>query len=80
MSDKCAAHKFKEFFKSIPVNYPIGIVFLNGVPVEVATFSNLDADTGLAFFVDAEGQITVLDTAQIDGLAFGEAEEPDTEC
>ena len=70
---------FKDFFNKIPVNYPIGVVFLNGIAVEVANFSNLNADTGLAFFVDAAGQITVLDTAKIDGVAFGEAEEEEEE-
>ncbi|MFJ7831022.1 hypothetical protein ACQKL6_17195 [Peribacillus sp. NPDC097197] len=72
MSDK---NKFSDFFKGIPVNYPIGVVYLNGFPVEVANFSNLQYDTGLAYFIDAEGQLTVLDTAKIDGVSFGEAAE-----
>ena len=71
--------KFEQFFKNIPVNYPIGVVFLNGVAVEVAKFSNLNTETGLAFFVDAEGQITVLDIEKVDGVAFGQAEEEEEE-
>lgn len=65
--------KFEQFFQNIPVNYPIGVVFLNGIAVEVARFTNVNTE-GLAFFVDAEGQVTVLDTGKIDGVAFGEAE------
>lgn len=72
---KYDGNKFNDFFKKIPVNYPIGVVYLNGFPVEVANFSNLQSDTGLAYFIDAEGQLTILDTAKIDGVAFGEAEE-----
>jgi hypothetical protein len=79
MSDKKEYHQFKDFFKSIPVNYPVGIIYLNGFPVEVANFSNLNSDTGLAYFVDVEGQIAVLDTAKIDGVSFGAAEAPEEE-
>lgn len=68
------SEKFEQFFENIPVNYPIRVVFLNGIAVEVASFSNLNTETGMAFFVDAEGQITVLDTGKVDGVAFGEAE------
>ena len=46
-----------------------------GIVVEVANYSNLNA--GLAYFVNAEGQITVLNT--IDGVAFGGAEEEEEE-
>lgn len=73
------SEKFEKFFKYIPVNYPIGVVFLNGIAVEVASFSNLNTETGLAYFVDAEGQITVLDTKKVDGVAFGEAEAEEEE-
>ncbi|WP_144553707.1 hypothetical protein [Peribacillus simplex] len=79
MSEKLDYNQFKDFFKTLPVNYPVGVVFLNGFPVEVSSFSNLNSDTGLAYFLDAEGQIAVLDTAKIDGLSFGVAEEPDEE-
>ena len=71
---------FEKFFKNIPVNYPIGVVFVNGIAVEVARFSNLNQEAGLAFFVDEEGQITVLDTDKIDGVAFGEAEAEEEEA
>jgi hypothetical protein len=71
--------KFGDFFNKIPMNYPMGVVFLNGIAVEVANFSNLNTKTGLAFFVNAEGQTTVLDTALIDGVAFGGAEEEEEE-
>lgn len=74
------SEKFEQFFKNIPVNYPIGVVFLNGIAVEVASFSNLNTETGLAFFVDAEGQITVLDTEKVDGVAFGEVEAEEEIC
>jgi len=72
-------NKFKDFFKGIPVNYPIGVIYLNGFPVEVANFSNLQRHTGLAYFLDAEGQLTILDTAKIDGVSFGAAEQPEEE-
>lgn len=65
---------FENFFENIPVNYPVGVVFLNGIAVEVASFSNLNTETGLAYFVNADGQITVLDTSKVDGVAFGEVE------
>lgn len=66
--------KFEAFFEKIPVNYPVGVIFLNGIAIEVARFSNLSENTGLAYFVDAEGQLTVLDIEKIDGVAFGGAE------
>ena len=68
---------FKRFFQNIPVNYPIGVVYLNGLAVEVANFSNLSKETGLAFFLDDAGQITVLNTNKIDGVAFGVADATD---
>ncbi|WP_144553704.1 hypothetical protein [Peribacillus simplex] len=82
MSNKCddQDHQFKKFFNRIPVNYPVGIVYLNGFPVEVSNLSNLNSNTELAYFVGAEGKIVLLDTAKIDSLSFGQAEEPDAEC
>ena len=64
---------FERFFNSIPMNYPIGLVYLNGMAVEVARFSHLNSETGLAFFVDVDGVMTALDINKIDGLGFGEA-------
>jgi len=74
------SESFEQLLKNIPVNYPMGVVFLNGIAVEVANFSNLNTETGLAYFVDAEGQIIVLDTNKIDGVAFGEAEVEEESC
>jgi hypothetical protein len=79
MGKKAKNNQFKDFFKYIPVNYPVGTIYLNGFPVEVANFSNLNSDTGLAYFVDAEGQIAVLSTAKMDGVSFGAAEAAEEE-
>ncbi|WP_144553706.1 hypothetical protein [Peribacillus simplex] len=71
--------QLKKVVQGLPVNYPVGVVFLNGLPVEVSQFINLNPETGLAYFLNAEGQTTVLDTAKIDGLSFGVAEGPEEE-
>ena len=71
---------FEQLLKNIPVNYPMGVVFLNGIAVEVANFSNLNSETGLAYFVDVEGQIIVLDSSKIDGVAFAEVETDEGDC
>ncbi|RFU61749.1 hypothetical protein [Peribacillus glennii] len=64
----------KDFLKNLPINYPLGIVYLNGVPVRVSTFLNQNHETGLAYFMDEDGQAVVIDIAKIDGIGFGEAD------
>ena len=74
------SQNFEKFFKKLPCNYPLGVVLVNGIAMEVARFLNLNPVTGLAFFVDADGQITVLDINKIDGVAFGEADVEEEEA
>ena len=74
MNNECEANKLKKLLMSLPVNYPIGIIYLNGLPIEISTFIYLNCDTGIAYFVGAEGNIVALDTAQINGLSFRQAE------
>jgi len=80
MNNKCNVNELKKLLMSLPVNYPIGFIYLNGLPVEVSTLINLDCDTGIAYFVGAEGNIVSFDTAKIDGLSFRQAEEAGADC
>lgn len=64
----------KDFLKNLPINYPLGVVYLNGVPVRVSTFLSQNHETGLAHFLDEDGQAVVINIAKIDGIAFGDAE------
>ncbi|QOR68011.1 hypothetical protein IM538_07730 [Cytobacillus suaedae] len=60
---------------SLPPNYTVGTVYLNGQPVTVTNFVN--KNNGLSYFI-AEGQVTVLKSCKIDGIGFApaEVEEP----
>ena len=80
MNNKCDANKLKKLLMSLPVNYPIGLIYLNGLPIEISTLIFLNCDTGIANFVGAEGNVVSLDTAQINGLSFRQAEEPEKGC
>ncbi|WP_078544070.1 hypothetical protein [Litchfieldia alkalitelluris] len=62
----------------LPPNYPVGMVFLNGEEVPVFLFSNVNPETGIAYFIDEEGQTLMMDVSSIDGIAFGDTE--DEEC
>lgn len=62
----------EEVLQSLPPNYPVGGIYLNGVFVPTFSFSNL-CDC-IAYFTDDEGQIIAVNVKKIDGITFGEAE------
>ncbi|MCL7746121.1 hypothetical protein [Halalkalibacter alkaliphilus] len=64
----------EEILKKLPPNYPVGGIFLKGKLVPVAAFSNL-CDC-LAYFIDEDGQVIVVDVDKVSGVAFGEDVEP----
>ncbi|HZG84857.1 hypothetical protein [Paenibacillus sp.] len=66
-----------DLLKKLPPNYTLGTVYLNGAPVVVQKFMNLNDE--LAYFVDEEGQVVIMDSGKIDGLSFGAAEEEEEE-
>jgi hypothetical protein len=72
-----AKNNIYQLLQIMPPSYSIGTVYLNGAVVPVTGFSNLNTKTGLAYFINAEGKVVVLDAEKIDGLAFGAAEEPE---
>jgi hypothetical protein len=72
-----AKENIYQLLQSIPPSYSVGTVYLNGAIVPVASFSNFNTKTGLAYFINAEGKVVALDAEKIDGLAFGAAEEPE---
>ncbi|WP_062049312.1 hypothetical protein [Bacillus sp. JCM 19034] len=74
--DKCGDDKcgVEQVLKNLPPNYPVGGVFVKGKLIPVAFFSNV-CDC-LAYFLDEEGQVVVLEVDKITGIAFGEAPEP----
>ncbi|QOR68008.1 hypothetical protein IM538_07715 [Cytobacillus suaedae] len=61
-----------DLLKKLPPNYSLGTIYLNGIPVQVTHFSNLDENSHLAYFI-ADGQVTVLDSQKIDGISFAPA-------
>ncbi|HZG57313.1 hypothetical protein [Paenibacillus sp.] len=65
-----------KMLEKLPPNYPVGTIYLNGQPVQVTQFSNLDNDLG--YFV-ADGQVVVLDCHKIDGISFAPAEAEEEE-
>jgi len=66
-----------DLLKKLPPNYTLGTVYLNGAPVVVQKFMNLQYE--LAYFVDEEGQVVIMDSGKIDGLAFAPAEVEEEE-
>ncbi|HZG77452.1 MAG TPA: hypothetical protein VEZ72_16485 [Paenibacillus sp.] len=66
-----------KLLEKLPPNYPVGTIYLNGQPVPVTQFSNLDSDD-LGYFI-ADGQVVVLDCYKIDGVSFAPAEEEEEE-
>ncbi|UOE94548.1 hypothetical protein [Alkalihalobacillus sp. LMS39] len=73
--DKKDDRRVEDILKKLPPNYPIGGVFVKGKLIIVAFFSNVC--DGLAYFLDEEGQVIVLEVDKITGIAFGETELPD---
>lgn len=67
----------KDLLTTIPPNYPVNMIYLNGVPVEVWAFSNIDCEKCLAYFINVDGQVVIFDAEKIDGISFGELEEDD---
>lgn len=68
--------RLEDIIKKLPPNYAVGGVFLNGLLVPVTNFSNATGDLG--YFIN-DGQVVLVDTDKVDGLAFGEPEEAEEE-
>jgi|GEM_PF-3121910 len=66
-----------KLLEKLPPNYPVGTIYLNGQPVPVTQFANLDSDD-LAYFV-VDGQVVVLDCHKVDGISFAPAEVEEEE-
>ncbi|WP_026672627.1 hypothetical protein [Alkalihalobacterium bogoriense] len=73
--DKKDDRGVEDILKKLPPNYPIGGVFVKGQLIIVTFFSNVC--DGLAYFLDEEGQVLVLEVDKITGIAFGETELPE---
>lgn len=74
---------FCELLKTIPPNYPVAAVYVNGKAIRVWSFSNICAKSCLAYFLDEDGLIVTINCFKIDGIAFGESEieeEEEEEC
>ncbi|MDT8861053.1 hypothetical protein N0O92_12490 [Alkalihalobacillus sp. MEB130] len=65
----------ENILKKLPPNYPVGGVFVKGQFIPVSFFSNL-CDC-LAYFIDEDGQVIVIDVDKITGIAFGEDVAPE---
>lgn len=66
-----------ELLKKLPPNYPVHMIYLNGIAVEVWAFSNIDCEKCLAHFINIDGQVVIFDVAKIDGISFGEKVDDD---
>ncbi len=64
--------RISELLKKLPPNCPVGILYVNGAEMPVASFSNYS--NGLAYFVSLDSQICIVNGDRIDGIIFGVAE------
>lgn len=76
MEDNKNKKDVEDVLKKLPPNYPVGAIFLNGLLVPVFSFSNVDGE--VAYFIN-DGQVVVVDTKKVDGLAFGAVEDEEEE-
>ncbi|MDT8861052.1 hypothetical protein N0O92_12485 [Alkalihalobacillus sp. MEB130] len=65
-------NEFEDLLKSLPPNYPVGGIYVKGMFVPTAFFSNV-CDC-LAYFIDEDGQVLVVDVEKINAITFGEAD------
>jgi hypothetical protein len=68
--------KVEDILKKLPPGYTMGGIFLNGLLVPVTNFSNMDGSVG--YFIN-DGQVVLVDTKKVNGLAFAPVEEPEEE-
>lgn len=64
------ANAICKLLKTLPPNYPIENLFINGVNLAspgVTAFVNVDEQTGLAYFINGDSSL-VVDCSRIDGI------------
>ncbi len=64
------SNPFVDVFKSLPANYPVNEVLLNGNFVTVSRFLNINLEGEIVHFSDEEGIIT-LNVNKVDGINWG---------
>lgn len=63
----------KQMIRTLPPNYPVETVFINGLSVNNLVFTNINSDTGNVYFIDEEDQVIIIELLKIDGIVFGTA-------
>ncbi|MDT8861054.1 hypothetical protein N0O92_12495 [Alkalihalobacillus sp. MEB130] len=61
---------FVQLFQSLPANFPVNEVLLNGIVVEVTRFINVSAESDIAHF-STEDNMKSFDINKIDGIHWG---------
>jgi hypothetical protein len=62
----------KDVLKKLPLNYPVGALYVNGATVVVATFVNYSE--GIVYFIGDACQVVAIDADSIDGIDFAAAD------
>ncbi|MCL7746120.1 hypothetical protein [Halalkalibacter alkaliphilus] len=62
---------FVPLFQTLPANFPVNEVLLNGAAVEVARFINISAEGTIVHFTDDESSMKSFDINKIDGIHWG---------
>jgi hypothetical protein len=60
--------QIKEALMKLPPNYPVETLYVSGGSVDVVAFSSYAK--GLAYFINADCQVLIVDDSKIDGISF----------
>jgi chromosome segregation ATPase len=60
---------FVDLLKTLPVNYPVNTIFVNGIPVHVSKFLGINAQDNIVHFSD-DKNLKMFDSNKIDGIKW----------
>jgi DNA repair exonuclease SbcCD ATPase subunit len=60
---------FVDLLKTLPVNYPVNTIFVNGIPVRVSKFLGINAQDNIVHFSD-DKNLKMFDPNKIDGIKW----------
>lgn len=59
-----------DLLETLPTGYPLQAIIVDGNRLEVTRFVNIDAETDLAYFIQANGGLVVADCMRISSVDF----------
>lgn len=60
---------FRQLLQTLPPNYPVSTLFVNGLEINVSKFVEIVSATNIAYFIDGK-TIKSIDSNQIDGMSW----------